>query len=207
MKNNLDGNYSLCGFVKPGINIATQTSSKIADINLLTKNTLIIFWGGSNDESKNNSQEGLKHQVHFVQSNNHTNITLMCVPPRHDLPEWSCVNNEIRVFNRKLSKIMKLYNHVLMVSADTDRKFFTRPGLHLNNSGKEKIASKVSMIVKIIFQKQNVTVGLCWKNGFDISVKSASDKQTAIISAENVSGNLTENTIPYRKTLIMIKQH
>ena len=157
--------------------------------------------------SKNNCQEGLKHQVNFVQSNNHTSITLMCVPPRHDLPEWSCVNNEFRVFNRKLSKIMKLYNHVLMVSADTDRQFFTRPGLHFNNSGEEKIASKVSMIVKSIFQKQNMTVGLCWKNGLDRSVKSASDKQTAIISAENVSGNLTENTIPYRKTLIMIKQH
>ena len=142
MKNNLDDNYSVCGFVKPGINIATQTSSKIADINLLTKNDLIIFWGGSNDVSKNNTQEGLKHLVHFVQSSNHTNIILMCVPPQHDLLEWSCVNNEVRVLNRKLSKIMKPYNHVLMVSADTDRKFFTR-----HNLGKEKIASKVSLIV------------------------------------------------------------
>ena len=137
------------GFVKPGINIATQTSSKIADISLLTKNYLIIFWGGSNYVSKNNSQEGLRHLVCFVQSNNHTNIILMCVPPQYDLPKWSCVNKEIRVFNRKLSKIMKPYNRVLMVSADTDRKFFTRHGLHLNNLGKEKIASKVSMIVKV----------------------------------------------------------
>ena len=139
----------MCGFVKPGINIATQTSSKIADINLLTKNDLIIFWGGSNDVSKNNTQEGLKHLVHFVQSSNHTNIILMCVPPQHDLLEWSCVNNEVRVLNRKLSKIMKPYNHLLMVSADTDRKFFCRHGLHLNNLGKEKIASKFSVIVKI----------------------------------------------------------
>ena len=94
VKNNLDDKYSVCGFVKPGVNIATKISSKIADINLLTKNDLIIFWGGSNDMSKNNSQEGLKHLVHFTQSYNHTNIILMCVPPRHDLLEWSCVNNE-----------------------------------------------------------------------------------------------------------------
>ena len=86
VKSNLDDNYSVCGFVKPGVNIATQISSMTFDINLLTKNDLIIFWGGSNDVSKNNSQEGLRHLVNFVQSNNHTNIFLMCVPPRHDLP-------------------------------------------------------------------------------------------------------------------------
>ena len=101
VKNNLDDNYSVCGFVTPGVNVATQISSMTVDINLLTKNYLIIFWGGSNDVSKNNSQEGLKHLVNFVQSNSHTNIFLMCVPPRCDRPEWSCVN-EIKAFNRKL---------------------------------------------------------------------------------------------------------
>jgi len=43
VKNNLDDNYSGCGFVKPGVNIATQTSSMTVDINLLTKNDLINF--------------------------------------------------------------------------------------------------------------------------------------------------------------------
>jgi hypothetical protein len=76
MKSNLDDNYSVCGFVKPGLNIATQISSVAADINLVTKNDLIIIWGGSNDVSKNISQEGLKYLVNFVQSNNHTNILL-----------------------------------------------------------------------------------------------------------------------------------
>jgi hypothetical protein len=56
------------------------------------------------------------------------------------------VNNEINVFNRKLLKLMKPYKYVLIVTADTDRKFFTRHGLHMNNLGKEKNASKVSTI-------------------------------------------------------------
>jgi hypothetical protein len=81
VKNNVDDNYSVCGFVKPGVNIATQISSMTVDINLLTKNGLIILWGGSNDVSKNNSQEGLKHLVNFVHSNSQANICLMCVPP------------------------------------------------------------------------------------------------------------------------------
>jgi hypothetical protein len=129
----------VCGFVRPGLKIATPISSMTVDINLLMKNDLILFWGGSNDVSKNNSKEGLKHLVN-------TNIFLMCVPPRHDLPEWSCVNNEIKTFNRKLLKLMKPYEHVLTVTADTDRKFFTQHGLHMNSLGKEKFASKVSVI-------------------------------------------------------------
>jgi len=79
VKNNLDDNYSVCGLVKPGVNITTQISSMAADINLLTKSDSIIFWAGSNDVSKNNSQEGLKHLVNFVQTNNH--IPDMCSPP------------------------------------------------------------------------------------------------------------------------------
>ena len=37
VKNNLDDNYNVCGFVKPGINITTQTSSKIGDTKLFNK--------------------------------------------------------------------------------------------------------------------------------------------------------------------------
>ena len=186
VKNNLDEKYSVCGFVKPGVNIATQISSMTVDTTLLTKNDLIIFWGGSNYVNKNNSQEGLKHLENFVQSNSHTNIFLMCVPPRHDLLEWTCVNNEtkrrsfthngddtlprmkLKFFNKKLLKLIKLYKHVLIVMADTDRKFYSRHGLHMNNLSKEKIASKFSTIVKNIFQKQNVKISLFWKNGYDM---------------------------------------
>jgi len=57
--------------------------------------------------SKNNSQDRLKHVTNFVKMNSHTNIILMSVPHRHDLYEWSCVNSEVKAFNRKLVKLMK----------------------------------------------------------------------------------------------------
>jgi len=57
VKSNVIDKYSVCRFVKPGVNIATQISSMTVDINLPKKNDLIIFWGGSNDVSKNISQE------------------------------------------------------------------------------------------------------------------------------------------------------
>jgi len=37
VKNNLDEKYSVCSFVKPGVNIATQISSMTVDTSLLTK--------------------------------------------------------------------------------------------------------------------------------------------------------------------------
>jgi hypothetical protein len=67
---------------------------------------------------------------------------------------------------------MKLYKHVSIVTTDADRKFFTRHGLNINNLGKEKFASKVPSIIKNIFLKHNVKIGLFWNNGYNVSVKS-----------------------------------
>jgi len=75
---------------------------------------------------------------------------------------------------------MKPHKHVSIVTADIDRRFFTRHGLHMNNLGKEKIASKVSAIVKNVFQKQKEKISLSWKNGSDISAKNVSDNQAEI---------------------------
>jgi hypothetical protein len=139
--------------VRPGANIDTLTSSTTEDIKHLTNNDIIVFWGGTNDVSKNNSQDGLKHIVNIVKMNSHTNIILMSVPHRHNLSEWSCVNSEVKAFNRKLVKLMKPYKHVIVVKVNLDRKFFTRQSLHKNNLGKERIALKIANVVTEIFKK------------------------------------------------------
>jgi RNase H-fold protein (predicted Holliday junction resolvase) len=56
---------------------------------------------------KNNSTTALRHVRNFIKSNNHTNIILVSAPHRYDLMQSSCVNNEIRSFNRKLMKSVK----------------------------------------------------------------------------------------------------
>jgi len=80
MKHNLNGNYRSGGFVRPEANIDTLTSSMTEYIKHLTNNDTIVFWGGTNDVSNNNSQDGLKHIANFVKMNSHTNIILMSVP-------------------------------------------------------------------------------------------------------------------------------
>jgi len=80
VKHNLNDNYRSTGFVRPGSNTDTLISSMTEDIKHLTNDYLIVFCGGANDVSKNNSKDGLKHLNNFVKVNSHTNIILMCVP-------------------------------------------------------------------------------------------------------------------------------
>ena len=94
----------------------------------------------------------------------------MCVLHHHDLPEWSCVNMEVKAFNRKLVKLMKPYKHVTVLKVYLDMKFFTRQGLYMNNLGKEKIAFKIVSVVTKIFRKQEEIIGLYWKNECEVSV-------------------------------------
>jgi hypothetical protein len=153
VKHNLSDNYRSSGFVRPGANIDTLSSSAMKDIKHLTNNDIIVFWGGTNVVSKNNTQDGLKHINNFVKVNSHTSIILMSVPHRHDLPESSCVNSEVKAFNRKLVKLMKPHKNVMVVKVDLDRKSFTRHGLYMNNLSKENIVLKIANVVTKIFLK------------------------------------------------------
>jgi len=144
----------------------------------------LFFGGGTNDVSKNNSQDGLKHITNFVKVKSHTNIILISVPHRHDLSEWSRVNSEVKAFNRMLVKFMKPYKHVIAVKVDLNRKVFTRQGLHMNSLGKEKIALKIANVVTKIFLKKEETISLYWRNEYEVSVSDSSIEDNIILQEE-----------------------
>jgi len=68
VKHNLNDIYRASGFVRPGANIDTLISSVTEDIKHLM-NDIMVFWGGANDVSKNNSQDALKYITNFVKVN------------------------------------------------------------------------------------------------------------------------------------------
>lgn len=95
----------------------------------------------------------LKYITNFIEDNNHTNIILLSVPHRHSLMESSCVNKEIRSFNRKLMKYVKTFKHTTVL--EMDREFFTPYGLHLNGLWKETISNQiVSQICTLLEKRQ-----------------------------------------------------
>jgi hypothetical protein len=70
-----------------------------------TKRDACIIWGGTKDVGRNETNIGIRALNHFVSCHQHTNVIVLNVPHRHDLAPNSCVNQEVRVFNRKLKKI------------------------------------------------------------------------------------------------------
>ena len=90
--------------------------------------------------------KGLKNLHEFVEQRINTNFMIVMVPHRHDLLDTSCVNNEVQNFNAKLHKFMKNIINVRILEISTTRDDFTKHGLHLNATGKDKI-------VKLMFQK------------------------------------------------------
>jgi len=84
--------------------------------------------------------KGIRHLNDFVNQRTNTNIRIITAPHRHDLPNTSCINNEVQIFNRKLCKLINNKENVKILEQETKREDFTQHGLHLNMSGKDKIA-------------------------------------------------------------------
>jgi lysophospholipase L1-like esterase len=118
------------------------------EIDQLTKKDVIVC-GGTNNISKNESNKGLRYVTQFVQNKRNTNVIIINAPHRFDLEESSCVNKEVKVFNRKLNKIVKRYNHIKLIDMSDKRGHYTQHGLHMNKTGKEWITRKTAGIINM----------------------------------------------------------
>jgi hypothetical protein len=139
----LDNKFEVMGVVMPGARIQNIVQLCDQEVNSLTKEDMVILWGGSNDVVKNETMNGLRHLRKFVNKKKNTNFIHITAPHRYDLMDLSCVNEEIKVFNRKMHKIIKLENNVKILDIKLDRSCYTRHGLHLNVTGKEKVREMI----------------------------------------------------------------
>jgi hypothetical protein len=77
------------------------------DWKTLTKGDVCLVWGGTDDVGRNETNMNIRALNDFVSSHEHTKIIMQNVPHRHDLAPNSCVNYEVKVFNRKLGRQRK----------------------------------------------------------------------------------------------------
>jgi hypothetical protein len=87
----------------------------------LIQNEEVILWGGSNYVAKNETMNGLTHLRKFINTKKNTFFILLTAPHRYNLMNFSCVNEEIKVFNRKMDKVMKLESNVKILDIKLDR--------------------------------------------------------------------------------------
>ena len=95
-KSQIERNFCVQGFAKPGAGAGVLVNSSTSDIEYRTKNDFIILMGGVNDVAKNDSKTAVRHIRNFINSNSHTNIVIVNVSHRYDLMQSSCVNREIK---------------------------------------------------------------------------------------------------------------
>jgi hypothetical protein len=67
VKNLTNDKFEICGIVKPGSGVNSLTKSAKNEVMNLEKRDPMVFWGGANDVSKNNSEIGLRH-INFVKT-------------------------------------------------------------------------------------------------------------------------------------------
>jgi hypothetical protein len=139
---------------------------------------VVIVWGSTKDISRNESTKGLSQIRNFVRINKNTNIMVLNLPNRQDLDATSCLNQEIKVFNRKLGKYMKSFDHASSVEVKFDREQYTRHGFHLNKKGKESVTNWLVTVIKGTFVKnKRIPISEIWKDGQGVKVYNNIDKE------------------------------
>jgi hypothetical protein len=153
---------------------------------------VIVVWGGTRDISRNESQKGLGQLRKFMERHSQTNVMAVNVPNRFDLEAHSCVNQEVKAFNRKLDKHIKNFQHAPTVKVTSDRAHFTQHGLHLNRRGKEQAAKTIANSIKEIFKLQKKDpIRMSWKTEQNLeganTVNDNMDKEGDLIIYEEQS--------------------
>lgn len=136
--------YNVCGLVKPGAKISEVLKNSTSMGNEMQNGDHLVIIGGSNDVSYNESAMVISSLNENLSKLKKGKVWLVDIPTRHDLSDESCVNKEINSTNRKLKKLAKLHENVVIVeTAALDRLLFTRHGQHLNSVGKEHLSSLI----------------------------------------------------------------
>jgi radical SAM superfamily enzyme with C-terminal helix-hairpin-helix motif len=116
------------------------TSIEKVKTDKLMKQDVAVVWGGANHMGKNASPDDLKHITNFIQNRRHTSVLIMSGPHRCGLVTSSCINNERKVFNRKLHKKMKMLDHTEIIDINLNLEHI---GLNMNAIGKERIVKRI----------------------------------------------------------------
>jgi len=127
-----------------------------------------------------------------VKNNTDTDIVLMGVPHRFELPDTSFVNKEVDSFNNKLKKIVKPFKFATLLKVEQRREHFTRHCMHLNATSKASATKLIVDWVNTIFIKKKQSI--CDGNLYLITVSVVNDdKQYCLPLVTSTSSHVNNN--------------
>jgi hypothetical protein len=166
----------------------------------------VIFFGGSRDIAKNESSLGL---LNFVKGLENTNVIIVTAPHRFDLQSSSCVNREVDIFNRKLSKQLRSYDYIQLCSMPKNRENFTTQGLHMNLKGKTWLINNwTSLILAMVTRTQNkVAIPLPWMDGEEGNVVDSVNKNILSAKISKLSTKVEARNHRELKAKVVMRQN
>ena len=165
LKSIISKEYDILGVVKPGSGSSELKESVKEGMAQYSFNDLIIISSGTNDLEQNGFKDTFQNIRSFITNNYHSNILLMNIPYRYDLPNSHEVNKEISAINSKLKKLVRALPHARYICSDNDRKLFTNHGLHRNKLGKMLISLQLAEYIITTFGHKSTTpISLRWYN-------------------------------------------
>jgi hypothetical protein len=173
LREKLEEQYEVIGYVIPGVRAAVLTKIAQQEISELTKQDTLTYCGGANDIAKNNTSRGIKLIHHYLLKNQHTNVICIGTPHRCDLMDSSIINEEVKVFNRKLSSsTISNYGHTSVMNIDLAREDFKSHRLHIRNSVKDKLLVVLMEKIKMqqCGQKAKKLISLAWKEDTHVNL-------------------------------------
>jgi hypothetical protein len=137
-----------------------------------------VINGGANDigSKRNQTNRVLVNMSQFMQKYVNTNIIVVNIPHRHDMDRNSVTNLESQAINRNLKKMAKVFSHVVLVEVDSNRKYFTPHGMHLNKSGKEWLSKLIATQICRLVKSKNRAIPVIALNWED----ELADKQNTV---------------------------
>lgn len=143
LSNTLPADVKCFGMVKSNSRISECVKEVESLKNEMTKKDLTVIFSGANDVYKNESVKVKQTLKQVLPKLMNTNVVVCGIPTRHDLIPESIVNSEIKKTNTNTAKLCKVFNCFFFDTASLPRECFTKHGLHLNTTGKDRVAQEL----------------------------------------------------------------
>ena len=197
LKSVLNSEYDILGVIRPGSGSSELKESAKEEIGQFSYNDLIINSSGTHDLELNGFMVTFQNIRNYIMGNNHSNILLMNIPFRYDLPNSHEVNKKISVLNNKLEKLVRVLPHARFIGSENDQKHFTKHGLHHNKLGKMLVSLQLAEYIRTTFaHKFSTSIPLRWFDSdmvFNLHCDSSRTKTQNRNSSQNRKTPITRS--------------